>query len=117
VGGGAVQCRSGHDPHLHLDRGSEHVRDQIAQVAQCLIAIGEQNAVIPICPARLHASAALLHRRPHLVNPAWFTAPACIGNSKHRFLAPPAEAIALVWLKDEVAGVTPDTLCQMRRLM
>jgi hypothetical protein len=42
-----------------------------------------------------------------VVNPAWFTAPACIGNSKHRCLAPPAEDIALVWLQDAVAGVTP----------
>jgi Trypsin len=42
-----------------------------------------------------------------VVNPAWFTAPACIGNSKHRCLASPAEDIALVWLKAEVAGVTP----------
>jgi Trypsin len=42
-----------------------------------------------------------------VVNPAWFTAPACIGNSKHRCLAPPAEDIALVWLQEDVAGVTP----------
>lgn len=42
-----------------------------------------------------------------VVNPDWFTAPACIGNSKHRCLASPAEDIALVWLKQDVAGVTP----------
>ena len=42
-----------------------------------------------------------------VVHPDWFTAPACIGNSKHRCLAPPAEDIALVFLDDAVADVTP----------
>jgi hypothetical protein len=42
-----------------------------------------------------------------VVHPDWFTAPACIGNSKHRCLAPPAEDIALVFLDASVAGVTP----------
>jgi hypothetical protein len=42
-----------------------------------------------------------------VVHPDWFTAPACIGNSKHRCLAPPAEDIALVFLGEPVAGVTP----------
>jgi Trypsin len=42
-----------------------------------------------------------------VVNPAWFTAGPCIGNSKQRCLAPPAEDIALVFLNDSVAGVTP----------
>lgn len=42
-----------------------------------------------------------------VVHPDWFTAPACIGNSKHRCLAPPAEDIALVFLDDPVVGVTP----------
>ena len=42
-----------------------------------------------------------------IVHPDWFTAPACIGNSKHRCLAPPAEDIALVFLDGSVAGITP----------
>src|SRR5215204_5916325 len=42
-----------------------------------------------------------------VVHPDWFTAPACIGNSKNACLAPPAEDIALVWLTDDVEGVTP----------
>lgn len=42
-----------------------------------------------------------------VVNPAWFTAGPCIGNSKQRCLAPPHEDIALVFLSDTVAGVTP----------
>jgi hypothetical protein len=42
-----------------------------------------------------------------VVHPDWFTAGPCIGNSKHRCLAPPAEDIALVFLADSVAGVTP----------
>src|SRR5918995_4612015 len=42
-----------------------------------------------------------------VVHPDWFTAPACIGNSKNRCLAPPAEDIALVWLTSDVAGVDP----------
>ena len=42
-----------------------------------------------------------------VVHPDWFTAPPCIGNSKHRCLASPAEDIALVFLDGPVAGVTP----------
>jgi hypothetical protein len=42
-----------------------------------------------------------------VVHPDWFTAPPCIGNSKQRCLAPPAEDIALVFLDANVAGVTP----------
>jgi hypothetical protein len=42
-----------------------------------------------------------------VVHPDWFTAGPCIGNSKHRCLAPPAEDIALVFLDAPVAGVTP----------
>ena len=42
-----------------------------------------------------------------VVHPDWFTAPPCIGNSKHRCLASPAEDIALVFLDNSVAGVTP----------
>ena len=42
-----------------------------------------------------------------VVHPDWFTATPGHGNSKHGFLAPPAEDIALVFLDDEVAGITP----------
>jgi hypothetical protein len=42
-----------------------------------------------------------------VVNPAWFTAGPCIGNSKQRCLAPPHEDIALVFLSAPVAGITP----------
>ena len=42
-----------------------------------------------------------------VVNPAWFTAGPCIGNSKQRCLAPPHEDIALVFLDAAVAGVAP----------
>src|SRR5918996_2279683 len=42
-----------------------------------------------------------------VVNPDWFTAGPCIGNSKRRCLAPPAEDIALVFLDAPVAGITP----------
>ena len=42
-----------------------------------------------------------------VVHQDWFTAPPCIGNSKQRCLAPPAEDIALVFLDSAVAGVTP----------
>lgn len=45
-----------------------------------------------------------------VVHPDWFTAGPCLGNSKHLCLAPPAEDIALVWLKADVAGVTPATV-------
>jgi hypothetical protein len=42
-----------------------------------------------------------------VVHPDWLTAPAGRGNSKHLYLAPPAEDIALVFLTEDVAGVTP----------
>jgi Trypsin len=42
-----------------------------------------------------------------IVNPAWFTAGPCIGNSKQRCLAPPHEDIALVFLSAPVAGIDP----------
>jgi hypothetical protein len=42
-----------------------------------------------------------------VVNPLWFTAGPCFGNSKQACLAPPAEDIALVFLQDSVAGVSP----------
>jgi hypothetical protein len=45
-----------------------------------------------------------------VVNPNWFTAGPCIGNSKGRCLSPPAEDIALVFLDAPVAGVTPATI-------
>jgi Trypsin len=48
-----------------------------------------------------------------VVHPDWFTAPACIGNSKYRCLAPPAEDIALVFLDDSVAGVTPAPIADL----
>jgi hypothetical protein len=44
----------------------------------------------------------------HIVaHPAWFTAGPCFGNSKGACLGPGHEDIALVWLKEDVAGVTP----------
>jgi hypothetical protein len=47
----------------------------------------------------------------HIVaHPDWFTAGPCRGNSKRLCLAPPAEDIALVFLKDDVAGITPATV-------
>jgi Trypsin len=43
-----------------------------------------------------------------VVHPGWFMAVGlCKGNSKRLCLAPPAEDIALVFLEDDVAGVTP----------
>jgi hypothetical protein len=41
------------------------------------------------------------------VHPDWLTAPACLGNSKYLCLAPPAEDIALIFLQQDVSGVTP----------
>ena len=45
-----------------------------------------------------------------VVNPAWLAAGPCIGNSKQLCLAPGREDIALVFLKDAVAGVTPASI-------
>ena len=45
-----------------------------------------------------------------VVNPDWLTAGLCLGNSKHLCLASPAEDLALVFLKEAVAGVTPSPI-------
>jgi hypothetical protein len=42
-----------------------------------------------------------------VVHPDWLTAPACLGNSRHLCLAPPAEDIGLVFLKQAVSNVSP----------
>src|SRR5215211_9101230 len=42
-----------------------------------------------------------------VVNPDWFTAGPCFGNSKQACLSPGHEDIALVFLDAPVAGVTP----------
>jgi hypothetical protein len=63
-------------------------------------------------PADLRISFAVdgdsgFHLVDHIVvNPAWFTAGPCFGNSKNACLAPPAEDIALVWLTAP-AGIAP----------
>ena len=49
----------------------------------------------------------------HIVtHPDWFTTPPCRGNSKRACLAPPAEDIALVWLDEAVAGVSPAPIAE-----
>jgi hypothetical protein len=45
-----------------------------------------------------------------VVHPDWFTALPCRGNSKHCFLGPPHEDIALVWLSSNVANIAPAPL-------
>ncbi len=45
-----------------------------------------------------------------VVHPDWLTAGPCLGNSKHLCLASPAEDIALVFLQETVAGVTPSPI-------
>jgi hypothetical protein len=45
-----------------------------------------------------------------VVHPDWLTAGPCLGNSKHLCLASPAEDIALVFLQEEVSGVTPSPI-------
>jgi len=45
-----------------------------------------------------------------VVNPDWLTAGPCRGNSKHLCLASPHEDIALVFLQESVAGVTPSPI-------
>src|SRR5215218_10446099 len=47
-----------------------------------------------------------------VVHPDWFIAGPCFGNSKHACLAPPAEDIALVFLDESVAGVTPAPIAE-----
>jgi Trypsin len=51
------------------------------------------------------------HSVDHIaIHPAWGTGPAKHGNSKHRYLGPPEEDIALVFLSADVAGVTPSPI-------
>ncbi|HEX7746419.1 MAG TPA: trypsin-like serine protease [Micromonosporaceae bacterium] len=45
-----------------------------------------------------------------VVNPDWFLQPGGRGNSKHLYLASPAEDIALVFLSEDVSGITPATV-------
>jgi Trypsin len=45
-----------------------------------------------------------------VVHPDWLTAGPCLGNSKHLCLAPPAEDIGLIFLRQDVSGVTPAQL-------
>jgi len=47
-----------------------------------------------------------------VVHPDWLTAPPGRGNSKRLYLAPPHEDIALVFLDDDVAGVTPAPIAE-----
>jgi hypothetical protein len=42
-----------------------------------------------------------------VIHPDWLTAPAGRGNSKHLFLGPGHEDVALVFLTEDVSGVTP----------
>ena len=49
----------------------------------------------------------LLHRRPHRRPPELAHGRPCFGNSKGACLSPGHEDIALIFLKDDVAGVTP----------
>jgi V8-like Glu-specific endopeptidase len=41
------------------------------------------------------------------IHPGWFEQPGGRGNSKHLYLAPPAQDIALIFLEEEVSGITP----------
>jgi hypothetical protein len=53
-------------------------------------------------------ASSVYHYVDHIVvNPAWFTAGPCFGNSKRACLSPGHEDIALVWLQEDVAGITP----------
>jgi hypothetical protein len=53
-------------------------------------------------------ASSVYHYVDHIVvNPAWFTAGPCFGNSKHACLSPGHEDIALVWLQEDVDGITP----------
>jgi trypsin len=55
-----------------------------------------------------HDESSLYHYVDHIAVPqAWFTAGACFGNSKQACLSPGHEDIALVWLQEDVAGITP----------
>jgi hypothetical protein len=47
-----------------------------------------------------------------VVHPDWFTAGPCFGNSKHACLEPPHEDIALVFLDNRVARVTPAPIAE-----
>src|SRR4030095_10685295 len=47
------------------------------------------------------------YRARIVVHPDVLTAPPGVGNSKHRYLASPAEDIALIFLSTAVSGITP----------
>lgn len=41
------------------------------------------------------------------IHPGWFEQPGGRGNSKYLYLAPPAQDIALIFLTEDVSGITP----------
>ena len=47
-----------------------------------------------------------------VVPPEWFEAGACFGNSKRACLSPGHEDLALVWLQEDVPGITPAPIAQ-----
>ncbi|HEX2774854.1 MAG TPA: trypsin-like serine protease, partial [Micromonosporaceae bacterium] len=42
-----------------------------------------------------------------VIHPGWFEQPGGRGNSKHLYLAPPAQDIALIFLDEDVSGIIP----------
>jgi hypothetical protein len=110
---GVLQVHDG-DEWFDFCSGTLVARDVVLTAAHCtdfLQEVGEDGfgpADLRISFDPVPGAGSVYHYVDHIiVNPLWFTAGPCFGNSKHACLEPPHEDIALVWLQEDVAGIAP----------